>query len=193
MTLLTALEKIIQRHRYTTPDDIRKTFGDYHNALHWLALFLVGDEELAEACVIDVCTIATADTPKFHEWLIDWAVRATFRAAFQYKRFAVAELAPGYETEQPLHEEHPPLLGEQFRQLIRHSEHVHARLDVLCRFVLVMRGIAKDSVDEVAAQLRISRTAAERAYCTGFDIVAQLPKKASCATDPEVKLITCTD
>ena len=193
MTLLTTLEKIIQRHRYTTPDDIRKTFGDYHNALHWLALFLVGDEELAQECVIDVCTIATGDTPKFHEWLIDWAVRATFRAAFQYRRMAVEELAPVYEKEQPVHEEHPPLLAEQFRQLIRHSKHVHSHLDVLCRFVLVMRGIAKDSVNEVAAQLRISPSAAERAYCIGFDIVAQLPQLTSYGTDAAVKLITCLD
>jgi DNA-directed RNA polymerase specialized sigma24 family protein len=53
--------------------------------------------------------------------------------------------------------------------LIKNSEDIHTRLDVLCRFVLVMHGIAKDSYGEVAAQLGISRIAVERAYCVAFD------------------------
>lgn len=169
MRLLAMLDEIRQRYRYATHDDIRNVFGDYHNVLHWLALFLVTEEKLADACVIDVCTIATTATPAFHEWLVYWAVRATFRSAFEKERTVIAELASEYEKRKPLHQEHPPLLARQFRQLITDSEQVRSSLDVLCRFVLVMRGIAKDSYDEVASELGISRIAVERAYCTAFD------------------------
>ena len=114
--------------------------------------------------MIDACTIATVDAPNFHEWLVHWAVRATFRAALQNERMSVAELASKYEQGEPLVQEQAPLLVEQFRQLVRHSKLIHSRLDVLSRFVLVMRGIAKDSSDEIAAQLGVSRTAIVQAY-----------------------------
>ena len=176
MELEISLRKILQRRRYATPDDIRKVFGDYHNALRWLALFLVGDEKIAESCIIDVCTIAETASADFHEWLVYWAARATFRAAFQQKRELVQQLGLMYEDEGTCGHEQPPLSPEQFRGLIERSVYVHSRLDVVCRFVLVMRGLAKDSIDEVAAQLRMSRRAAERAYCTAFSIVAALPE-----------------
>jgi hypothetical protein len=81
----------------------------------------------------------------------------------------ILELAPEYEKSEPVHGEHPPLSAEYFRLLIQQSEGIHARLDVLCRFVLVMRGIAKYSCVEVGTQLRISPDAVERAYCVAFD------------------------
>ncbi len=171
--LATIFEEIRRKRRYATADDIRNVFGDYHNGLHWLAIFLIGDEELAEACVIDACSIARAQTPIFHEWLVQWAALATLRSALQRQNTRIAELAPEYENGEPVDVERPPLLAEHFRMLIRHSEDIHARLDVLCRFVLVMRGIAKESLDEVAAKLGISRGAVERAYCVAFDTLTK--------------------
>jgi len=169
MKLATMLEQIRGAHRYATADDIRNVFGDYHNALHWLAVFLIGDDKLADSCIVDACTIAETQTPIFHEWLAHWAARATLRCAFRRQHARIAELAPEYEKSEPAHVEHPPLLATYVRLLIRNSEYIHARLDVLCRFVLVMRGIAKDSCDEVAMQLGISPSAVERAYCVAFD------------------------
>lgn len=163
------LEKITENHHYATVDDIRNVFGDYHNALHWLAIFLIGDEKLAAGCIVDACTIAQTQTPTFHEWLTHWAARATVRCAFQRQRTRIAELAPEYEKSEPSQRERPPLSAEYFRLLVKNSEDIHARLDILCRFVLVIRGIAKDSYGEVAAQLGISRSAVERAYCVAFD------------------------
>lgn len=169
MKLATILEIIRGTHRYATADDIRNVFGDYHNALHWLAVFLIGDEKLADACIVDACTIAQTQTPIFHEWLVHWAARATVRCALQSQHARIAELAPEYEKNEPVQLELRPLSAEYFRVLVKNSERVHARLDVLCRFVLVIRGIAKDSCDQVAAQLGISPGAVERAYCTAFD------------------------
>jgi hypothetical protein len=169
MRLETILEEIRGSRRSATADDIRKVFGDYHNVLHWLAVFLIGDEKLAEACIVDACTIAQTQTPVFHEWLVHWAARATVACALQIERGRIAELAPEHEKSEPVHREHPPLSVKYFGLLIKNSEVIHARLDVLCRFVLVLRGIAKDSCKEVAAQLGISQSAVERAYCVAFD------------------------
>lgn len=176
--LATIFEEIRRKRRYATADDIRNVFGDYHNGLHWLALFLTGDEELAEACVIDACRIAQTQTPVFHEWLIQWAALATLRSALLRQHAPVAELAREYENGEPVRVEPPPLLAEHFRLLVEYSEDIHARLDVLCRFVLVMRGIAKESLDEVAAKLGISRSAVERAYCVAFDMLVALPGRS---------------
>jgi hypothetical protein len=169
MKLATILEAIRGSHRCATADDIRNVFGDYHNVLRWLAVFLIGDEKLADACIVDACTIAQTQTPIFHEWLVYWAARATLRCAFQRQHAAIAELAPEYEKGEPVEVELPPLSAEYFRLLIKNSEDIRARLDVLCRFALVIRGIAKDSYGQVAAQLGSSRSAVERAYCIGFD------------------------
>ena len=185
----TMLKEIRGNHRCVKADDIRKVFGDYHNAIRWLAVFLIGDDKLADACIVDACNIAQTQTPDFHEWLIHWAARATVGSALQVQHARILELAPEYEKSEPVHGEHPPLSAECFRLLIQKSEGIHARLDVLCRFVLVMRGIAKYSCVEVATQLRISPGAVERAYCVAFDTLDLASSEVRCHADvPDYQL-----
>jgi hypothetical protein len=183
MRLGTMLEEIRGKHRYATADDIRKVFGDYHNVLRWLAVFPIGNEKLAADCIVDACTIAQTQTPVFHKWLVHWAARATVACALQIERGRIAELAPDYEKSESVHREHPPLSVKYFGLLIRNSEDIHARLDVLCRFVLVLRGIAKDSCNEVAAQLGISQSAVERAYCVAYDTLDLVSNEVLCNAD----------
>ena len=179
MKLSTLLDEIRGIHRYATADDIRRVFGDYHNVLHWLAVFLIGDEKIADACMVDACNIAHTRGPIFHEWLVHWAARATVRSAFQTQHAQIAQLAPEYEKNEPVYEKHSPLSAECFRLLIQNSKLIHARLDVLCRFVLIIHGIAKDSCDEVAGQLGISPIAVERAYSVAFDTLGLLQRDAT--------------
>jgi hypothetical protein len=174
-------------HRYATVEDVRKIFADYHDALHWLAGFLIGDE-LAPACVIDACNIAERQGPVFHEWLAHWAARATLRCALQMQRADVAELAPTYERIERVRAKRSPLSPEDLHLLIEESGVLPARLDVLCRFVLVMHGIAKESCEEVAAQLGVSPSAVERAYCVAFDTLHRMSKRMLCHADIPVRL-----
>ena len=167
--MTTILKELRGNHRCARADDIREVFGDYHNVLRWLALFLTGDEKSANACVVDACAIAQTQTSDFHEWLVHWAARATVGCVLQVQHARIVELAPEYEESETVQEEHPPLSAEYFRVLVKKSDAIHARLDVLCRFVLIMRGIAKYSCVEVATQLGISPGAVERAYCLAFD------------------------
>ncbi len=159
---------LLQGRRYATIEDVRKIFADYHDALHWLAGFLIG-EERAPACVIDACNIAERQGPVFHEWLAHWAARATLRCALLTQRAEIAELAPAYERFERVHTSRPPLSPEELQLLVEESDLLPTRLDVLCRFVLVMHGIAKETYEDVAGQLGISASAVERAYCVAFD------------------------
>ena len=174
-------------HRYATVEDVRKIFVDYHDALHWLAGFLVGDT-LAPACVIDACNIAERQGPVFHEWLAHWAARATLRCALQMQGANIGEIAPTYERFESVHAKRSPLSPEDLQLLIEESDVLPARLDVLYRFVLVMHGIAKESCGEVAAQLGVSQSAVERAYCVAFDTLHLMSKKMPGNTDNPVVL-----
>jgi DNA-directed RNA polymerase specialized sigma24 family protein len=167
------IQKMWRRNKYATAADVRTLFGDYHNALRWLALFLLRDEESAEACVVDACTIAHTQQPVFHEWLVHWAALATLRCAFHRQQGRIAELAKEYEQRAQVELDRTPLSVEHLRLLIRSSDRIGARLDELCRFVLIMRGIAKDTPDEVAAKLRIGRLAVEQAYGAAFDVLTE--------------------
>ncbi len=180
LKLATILYEIRTKHRYATTDDIRDAFGDYHNLLRWLAVFLTGDESLAQGCVVDACTIAETQTQDFHEWLVHWAARATVRCTLHREHTTIAELVPTCETGEPLHAKHPPLSVREFLWLINNAAEIHARLNVLCRFVLVLRGIARDSYDEVATQLGISRSAVEQAYCVAFDTLITVTNSDLC-------------
>jgi len=164
MTLARLFDKLRGNGRYATADDIRNVFGDYHNVLHWLADFLLGDSNFAESCIVDACTIAQTQGPMFHEWLVYWAARATVRCAFQTQQASVLELAREYEQGVDVEQKQSPVSVEHFQLLIENSDLIQARLDVLCRFVLVYRGIAKDSTTAVASQLGITASAVERAY-----------------------------
>ena len=180
------LTKILNELRGTpdqvTEDDIRQAFGDYHNLLRWLADFLISDEESRAAYIVDAVTIADSQTLGFHEWLVHWAARATIERALQEQHTIVAELASKYEKTEPDRSNQPPLSKLDFLFLVKNSDRLRTRLDPLCRFVLVLRGIAKDAYDQVAAQLGISRRAAERAYCIAFDSVESDRKTCNVGT-----------
>ena len=155
-------------------DDVRQVFGDYHNLLRWLTGFLTQEGEMADACIVDACTVADTQAPEFHEWLIHWAARATVARALQGERPRLAALAPKYEQNEPAHRSHPALSPAQLLLLVNNSEEIGARLDVLCRFVLIVCGIANNSCDEVASQLGISPSAVQGAYCVAFDTLEAL-------------------
>ncbi len=174
-------------HRYATVEDVRKIFADYHDALHWVAGFLIGDK-LAPACVIDACNIAERQGPEFHEWLAHWAALATLRCALQRQEADIVKLAPTYERFEGVHEKRSPLSPEDLQLLIEESDVLRARLDVLCRYVLIMHGIAKDSCEDVAAQLEVSPSAVERAYCVAFDTLHLMSKRTLGNADIRVRL-----
>lgn len=159
-----------QRARWTSVEDVRRAFSDYHEALHWLAGLVVDDEHLASACVVDACMVAERQSQMFHEWLIHWAGMATVRCAVQRQHERISELAHSYAAQpDPQDLERPPLSDDHCHALIENAELIRQRMDLLCRLVLVVRGIARNSYDETAAELGISPAAAKHAYAAAFD------------------------
>ena len=166
-------------HRYATEEDIRNIFADYHDTLHWLAGFLIG-EELAPACVVDACTIAQSQTAIFHHWLVHWAARATLHCALQRQHAEIVKLASVHEGLKPVHTAQSPLSPADLQLLIERSDLLRARLDILCRFVLILCGIAKESGEEAAELLGISRIAVEHAYGVALQALADVRTNHRC-------------
>lgn len=172
MNLALIFHKSKRTGRPATIEDIRRVFGDYHNVLHWLATFLIGDEDLANACIVDACKVAERQTPVFHEWLIHWAARATVHCAFVSQRECLSELASAYQGDEE-DCECPPLSVESLEWLVKNADVIRKQLNTLCRFVLVLRGIAGDPCESIASQLHVSQTAVEKAYQAAFEMIDQ--------------------
>lgn len=183
MNLATILEEIRGTRDDVAEDDIRQAFGDYHNLLRWLANFLITDGKGRDAYLVDACTIAETQTPAFHEWLVHWAARATIGNTLQERHTVIAELASEYEKSAPVPAK-LPLSKQDFLFLVTNSEKLCALLDPLCRLVLVLCGVAKNSYDEVATRLGISRSAVARAYSVAFGILEVAAERVPCIAEP---------
>lgn len=177
MTFATIFNSNGNKHRCATAADIADLFGDYHNLLRWLASFLIEEEELAADSIVDACTIAPTQAPLFHEWLVHWAARATVRCAFQIQESEITQIASGYDCHHLTAVEALPLSVDQFQFLVKNSKEIRSHMDAVCRIVLVLRGIARDSFKEIATQLRIPQRAVEFAYSTAIDHINVLSKE----------------
>jgi DNA-directed RNA polymerase specialized sigma24 family protein len=147
---------------------MHKAFSDYREELAWLALFLTGDNEVAEACIVDACAVATTHNGVFLEWLGRWARRATIQSALEIRRSRIAQLASAYERHPCPHHQHAALPADAVSLLMEHYALLRCRLDVLSRFALILRGIEGFSPLDCALTLGISKTAVETAYCTAL-------------------------
>lgn len=151
-------------------ENFRSTFRDYHDALNWLASLVVDDEKLGPACIVDACRVADRQSQTFNEWLIHWAGIATVRCAIEKQHGRIAELTRSYDKRNEQADlERPPLSENQWRVMIENSSLIRARIDLLSRFVLVVRGIGGNSYRETAAELGTTTDAAKHAYAVAFD------------------------
>jgi DNA-directed RNA polymerase specialized sigma24 family protein len=156
------------RFDVATAEDIRATFMAHRQELTWLAEFLTGNDEVAEACVIDASVSAAAQGAVCQEYLLRCTRFATISSAVEMQESRITQLASFYERSSCVHREHPQLALESIEFLVSKSVVIQSRLDVLCRFALIMCGVEKCSSYEAARLLRITRHAIESAYCTAL-------------------------
>ena len=154
-------------------EELRATFTEHGQELEWLAEFLTGDEIMASACVIEASTLREGENAKSQEWLWPWPREATIRATLDLQRMRIAQLSSAYDHHGCMYEQHaaPPLDIDTLEFLVRESDQIRLRLDSICRFVLVLRGIENRCPRQVALLLGISEHAVEAAYCAALQSI----------------------
>lgn len=150
-------------------EEIRTAFIENNQALTWLAEFLTGDEMIASACVIDACNLTERQYEIGQEWSWNWARNATIHSALDFQRSRIAQLSPVYDREVCMHEYHAPLSQDMIGFVASESDAIRHRLDVLCRFVLILCGVERRPPGEAALLLGISKHAVDVAYCAALD------------------------
>jgi hypothetical protein len=143
-------------------------FSRNREALEWLANFLTGDEKIAEACVVDACAQAELENAGVQEWSSKWASMSTIRSAAQVRQQRIAQLSSTYMQCGCIHGGHTALSSDWCDILLQQSSVVFARLDIFCRFALVICGLEKRSANEAALLLGVDPASVESAYCAAI-------------------------
>ena len=170
----------------TADEAIRGSFVEHQEELRWLAMFLTGNEEVAEACIVD----AFEFSQKLFELMPDrMPVSPAFAAmdsALEIQRARLADLSRLYEGRLCLHTNHEQLPRESLEFIVMESDVIRSRLDTLCRFVLIICGVEKFTWDETARWLGISALAVEAAYCAAIEAleVVDCEAQIDCNTGP---------
>ncbi len=163
--------------RYATGEELRTTFRQHGEELVWLALFLTGDAELANACVVDAFSVATAPNDGLALSPEGWARLCTIGSAIEMQQWRISLLASVHELTPCHHRDDVPLDPADLELLYDSPEELNLILDVLCRAALVLCGIEGYSSTESALMLGVSRTAVETAYCTALESLEILTLK----------------
>lgn len=146
----------------------RGVFTQYREELQWLATFLTGDNTIGQACVIDACALSDSENLPFQEWLLEWARLATIRSAAEMQKQKIAQLCAGPPHKPCIHGGHSGLTAASIEFVAEQSGLLLRKLDVLCRFALVLCGLEKRPVTEAALLLDVDSLSIENAYCAAL-------------------------
>ena len=156
---------IIETHSdAATAEEIRGAFVSHREELRWLAGFLTGDDEVAEACLVDASAVVARQKEVCQQWLVRWTRLATIGSAIEMEFSRIAQLAAVYERRAGAHRDDLEVPFGMNEFLVEETDLIQSRLDILCRFALIMCGVEKCSAPEAAALLGISSRAVEAAY-----------------------------
>ncbi len=153
----------------TDAAEIGVAFDERNQELTWLAGFLTDDELTATACLIDARRLTEHADDVFEECLWAWVRRTTIQSAVDFERVRIAQLSSVYERGACAHGHHASLGAETVEFIVRESDLIRARLDALCRFVLILCGMEHRSAASAALLLGVSAGAVEAAYCTALE------------------------
>ncbi|MFZ3210977.1 MAG: hypothetical protein WA188_05630 [Terriglobales bacterium] len=161
-------------------DEIRAAFTEHREELAWLAGFLTGNEMVAAACIIDARNLAQNEGKVVQEWFWTSARDATIRSALDVQQVRIGQLSSAYDHDGCIYQQHaaPPLDIDTLEFLVREFDEIRRRLDSICRFVLVLRGIENRLLPEVALLLGISEHAVEAAYCAALQSIDVIRSQA---------------
>ncbi|MGO9678225.1 MAG: hypothetical protein ACLPHP_16500 [Candidatus Sulfotelmatobacter sp.] len=149
-------------------ENVGGVLTQHREELEWLANFLLGDEKIAEVCVIDACALAESVSLGVQDWPLKWACLTMIQSAVQMQQRRITQLAAAYKQRGCIHGGHTALSSDWRDILVEESSVLLARLDVLSRFVLVICGLQKRSTRQAAVLLGVDRISVEGAYCAAI-------------------------
>lgn len=151
-------------------EQIRTAFIENKQEMMWLAEFLTGDGTMGLACVVDACNLIEREYEMGQEWDRPQQPRnVTMLSALEIQRLRISQLSLTYERGVCIHERHAPLPQDMIRLLVSETDAIRHKLDVLCRFVLILCGVEERSPCEAARLLGISKHAVDVAYCAALN------------------------
>src|SRR5271157_5506177 len=98
-----------KRSDVATAEEMSRLFLSQRQELTWLAEFLNGDEQVAQACVTDAFAIASGWGQFSEVVLMRFTQLATISSALVIQQARLAQLASVYERRACLHRNHPYL------------------------------------------------------------------------------------
>ena len=165
MAAITTTETVTTSLSIASAEEIRTAFIDNKQVLTWLAEFLTDDEMIASACVIDAFNLMEKEYEIGQESFGTWPRNATIHSALDIQRSRISQLSPVYESGGCIHEHHAPMSQDMMGFLVSESDVIRHKLDVLCRFVLILCGVEERSPCEASRLLGMSKHAVDVAYC----------------------------
>lgn len=159
--------KALNFRQFATPEDMSRVFIQHRPELRWFAYFIAGDEDVAEACVVDARAVSTTHNQVFSDWLLEWARYATIRAAIQVQKERLVLQARTFDHLTCSHT-HEPLQTATIDFILQNSEALIKRLDALSRVALVLCGFEKHPVGEAAVLAGVSAKILRAAYCAAL-------------------------
>ena len=149
--------------------EILDPFADQSESLHWTALMITGNAEMAERSIVDATGLAETSSRDFRDWLVLWAHLATARTALNAVRSSIQETAKRYADWTCSHKGHEPLSWAEIRRLQElDAGKVVQQFDVLARAVLVLHGCHGASFEDCVFLLNVPLQCAVGAYCTAL-------------------------
>jgi DNA-directed RNA polymerase specialized sigma24 family protein len=161
----------VHARNHASPAEIVACFQDQGNVLGRLAFLITGDQATADRAVVQACEITLQGNSPFRDWLFEWAKAAAIASAISHGTEAIRICQAAYKDRRCPHVEHLSQGDAEERaaslDLIfgTDAQTLIAKLDPLCRAVLVLRVAIRSSIQDCALRLNVSRAAVLGANC----------------------------
>jgi hypothetical protein len=93
------------------------------------------------------------------------------RSAVEIQHSRIAQLSAVYKRRPCIHAGHEALSQDSLELVIEESNFLTSKLDVLCRYALVICGMEKKPASEAAVFLGVEPAVVESAYCNALDFL----------------------
>ena len=161
----------IDAHNHASPAEIVACFQEQRNVLSRLALLITGDQATADQAVVQTCELTLQGNSPFRDWLFEWAKTATIASAISHSTEAIRSCEPVYKDLRCPHVEHLWQGDSEERALSldlilrTDAQTLIAKLDPLCRAILVLRVAIRSSIQDCALRLNVPRAAVLAVNC----------------------------